>query len=180
MTADEAPNVTDPQWRPVARLGPQTNTPTNTRPLLPAAVKGTNVNSEMSDYHAEFEWRTVAVTPMPPGWVNAFIDTGTRAYFSRPVPALITQESDTIVESWTETGEDGTPLPWPDGCREKRSRVDLTRRDIFGAVNERGEIIPPDDFDDFFQPMSQVEFDEHLAGRVAGSDNLPVKDSTDE
>lgn len=54
------------------------------------------------------DWTTVAVTALPPGWVNVWRNPdGTE--FAEPCPAILLQECRARTKSWNEPRPDGTP-----------------------------------------------------------------------
>lgn len=55
-------------------------------------------------------WTTIAVTALPPGWVNVWRQSDGTEY-AEPCPAMLLQECRTRTKTWTETRPDGTPNP---------------------------------------------------------------------
>jgi hypothetical protein len=91
-----------------------------------------------------YDWRTVSVTALPPGWVNVFReDDGTE--FTEPCPALLLQELVNETERWDEPVGDGTyhlrSVDYP--AEEPRST-----RAVYGSF-DGAELEPATDADNY-------------------------------
>ncbi len=79
-------------------------------------------------------WRTIAVTALPPGWINVYdYDDGTLG--TEACPAILLQETRVASESWDATDANGRLYR---ATREHRHEEPFDTQAVFAAVDETG------------------------------------------
>lgn len=118
-----------------------------------------------------FNWETIAVTAVPPGWVTVYYDEDTREYFTEPVLALLLQEATTRSVCWDETDAAGQVH-----LRDRTERIDRETRVVPGEstyglplIEEVGIV------GRYHRAMDRETFDRDYAGKLADEHGYPIQ-----
>jgi hypothetical protein len=109
--------------------------------------------------HLYEEWRTLAVTALPPGWVNVFRDDDGKL-FAYATPAMLLQEIVREVRSWEEHVGDGN-WRYQESVTDCENVSTRHTRVIIGSFDAgMGEVVAEDaNCRDYVGSMTAAEFE---------------------